>query len=730
MLESRGLILPVVLLAAACAGPAAPPVAREPPVARGQLAVAREPLVITHDMVLETTRTYGPIVIAASGITLDGNGAVIEGTVGGAPRDFTGTGIDARGVSGVTLRNVTVRGFRIGLRVRDAAHWTITDSDFSDNFHDPDFGWGEQEPGGGIALTDVRDFTLRDLVANRNWDACSLTRCNDGTIEFNDFSRASNTCLKLWNSSRHQVRDNNLSWGLRIAPGETHARDSTCVLIESGSDDNRFLRNDATHGGDGIFIRVLNGWTSRRNVFEANDVSYANNNGFEAWSPENTYVRNVANHCSYGFWLGASDRTTLIGNEAGWNGQPDGFHNAPEAFGHGGIVFVNGPSSHTRAIDNHCHDNVGGGIVLRGDVATQGAAWKAFHWVLEDNLLERNRWGLFIQHADWIDLRANVFAGNTEADVFDAGGVTNLVERDRTLRRSPDVVLMLDGPRRPVRVGERVRLAARTSYFPSPSGPPSGPPDGPVDEPGPPLACRWDLGDGTVASGPEFEHAWSRPGLQRVGVTVDNGLNAVPGSLDVFVVDDAPELDTGPAGPAGTVADNQGTLAPEGAAAWRLVDETGTGRAAFTDDADALVGGGSVHARIEPYDGGRAGLLYPASRTLGLPLAGRSVLRVWLKVRNPNIPAWQGANPVITLFESDSRWRRLTPDRDWLGSPAQLEARDQWNLIEVPLSGDAHWQVEDGPAGSAPGTLNWLVIGVDSWGWPSLDVQVDGLVIR
>ena len=64
------------------------------------------------------------------------------------------------------------------------------------------------------------------------------------------------------------IRENNLSYGLRIKPGEVHARDSTCVLIESGSNDNRFLDNDCTHGGDGVFIRVLNGWVSTGNVFE------------------------------------------------------------------------------------------------------------------------------------------------------------------------------------------------------------------------------------------------------------------------------------------------------------------------------------------------------------------------------------------------------------------------------------------------------------------------------
>ena len=40
-----------------------------------------------------------------------------------------------------------------------------------------------------------------------------------------------------------------------------HARDSTCVLIETGSDANVFLRNDITHGGD-VPLLLVTGETS------------------------------------------------------------------------------------------------------------------------------------------------------------------------------------------------------------------------------------------------------------------------------------------------------------------------------------------------------------------------------------------------------------------------------------------------------------------------------------
>src|SRR5262249_48613173 len=276
-------------------------------------------LVITRDTVLDPNRTYGRIEIKASNLKVDGRGAWLLGPAAGKtspkPGDFQGVAIQARGVSNVQLRNINARGWETGSKIEDGTRWQIEHCDFSRNFHDPNFGWGENGRRGGLVLERLGGSTIRDCKANQVWDACVLVDSSDNFLEDNDFAHASNTALKLWTSSRNIVRRNNLSYGLRISPGEVHARDSACVLIESGSNDNQFTDNDCTHGGDGIFIRVLNGWVSTGNLFEGNDCSYANNNGFEAWSPRNVYRGNKANHCSYGFWLGASDQTVLVANE-------------------------------------------------------------------------------------------------------------------------------------------------------------------------------------------------------------------------------------------------------------------------------------------------------------------------------------------------------------------------------------------------------------------------------
>ncbi len=621
-------------------------------------AAPPEPLVIKESTKLDPNRTYGPLVIAASNITIDGQGASVVGHTEGDPKTFTGDGVFAEGVSGVTLKNVKARGWENGLHLRNASDWTVENCDFSDNFHDPAFGWGEQGRRGGIVLEKVTKSTLRGNKANRVWDACVLVDSDDNVLENNDFSHTSNTCLKFWTACRNIVRKNDLSYGLRKDPGEVHARDSTCVLMESGSNDNHLVGNDCTHGGDGIFVRVLNGWVSTGNLFEENDCSYANNNCVEAWSPRNVWRKNKANHGSYGFWLGASDQTVVEGNEASYNGLPDGMHNSPHlpGEGHAGIVFMAGPSSHTIVRGNTCVGNNGAGIAAIGDLESMGQTWKAFHWIIEQNTLERNRWGIFLQHAEMIDLAANRFADNKLGDVHLEANVVRLVQRpaDPAVTQPPKAVL--HGPDVAV-VGGPAKFDASESTDPA----------------GRPLNFRWRLGS-VLAGGKTASFTLSEPGFQRLALTIDNGALSDLAWRDLYVVEDLPE---------------QGTEGAHGA--WTC---HGDGcQAKFADDEQAkLIGRSSLRARIEPYGGDRVWLRYTPPAPVSL--AGKTHLVFWLKTRNEDIPGWQNLNPLVTVLGAGDSALRLAPQRDQLSQTKYTEAREGWTYFSIPLAGDADWTAE------------------------------------
>ncbi|MFV0519671.1 MAG: right-handed parallel beta-helix repeat-containing protein [Lachnospirales bacterium] len=271
--------------------------------------------------------------------------------------------ITLRNCNNITIKNIKAKGFEIGLLMENCNSCTIEDNDFSYNYHNPDWGWDEHYDLGGIIVKNSNYNIIRNNKATNVWSALVLYMSNNNKVINNDLSHTSNVGLRLWLSSHNEFKENDFSYGIRKKPDEIHARDSSCVLIESASNYNYFIKNDMRYGGDGLFIRSLNNMVSEYNVFIENDASFANNNAFEAWDANNIYIRNKANCSSYGFWLGNSDNTILLENEVMYNGHS--FKNAPESFGNAGIACVNGSGSNFIIDSNKIACNNGPGIALR-----------------------------------------------------------------------------------------------------------------------------------------------------------------------------------------------------------------------------------------------------------------------------------------------------------------------------------------------------------------------------
>ncbi len=661
-------------------------------------------LVVTNDLVLEKgVQIPARIIVRASHVVLDGNGATLVGP--GRAGDVkslesAGVGILLEGAASVTVKNLKVRGFATALVIREAQGVSVADCDFSDNYHNPKHGWGELPARGGVLLDHARHCVLRNNRANRVWDGLHLIDSDDNLVADNDFSECSNTCAKLWKSSRNHFLENNLSYGIRIdrAAGEVHARDSTCVLIETGSDDNTWYRNNITHGGDGIFIRPLNRWVSRGNVFVENDTSYANNNCVESWSPGNTFIRNKANHGSYGFWLGGSDQTVLLGNEAAFNGLTNGYHNAPEAgFAHGGIVIVGGPSSHTVIEGNHLHHNNGAGIAFRGDVASQGLKWRTEHWVIQQNRIASNRFGIWGRWGDAILLAANVFTNNTEGNfIADVSNLTELTSQS-SLRVAPEAVI--HGPE-VVLAGQRVHFDGSLSRDPS----------------GCPLAFQWWLG-GTAGRQSSLERVFDQPGFHRLGLTVNNGALASLAWRDVLVV--------------WPVAQELGTEGQADRWAFELEGNgDGKGRVRFENDPVAIHGRHCLRFTPDPYPGAYATAIYPGSRDAGWSLAGKRQISFWIKAQNPNVAGWQNAGPVVRLLARGGQIEfKPAKDGNLLNDAPFSEARWLWMPINIPLAGDDAWGRT--VTGSAPlDRIEALSVSLDSWGGDAFTVWLDGLSVE
>jgi len=661
-------------------------------------------IVVTNDLVLEKDAQLSiRLIVRASHVTIDGNGATLVGPGEvGDPKSLeaAGVGILIEGTTGVTLKNSRAHGFATGLVLREVVAASITDCDFSDNYHNPNHGWGELPARGGILLDHVRHCVISHNRANRVWGGLHLVDSDDNLVADNDFSQCSNTCAKLWKSSRNKFLNNKLSYGLRIdrAAGEVHARDSAGVLIETGSDDNYWYRNDITHGGDGVFIRPLNRWVSRGNVFVENDTSYANNNCFESWSPGNVYLRNKANYGSYGFWLGGSDQTVLIGNEAAFNGLTNGFRNAPEpGFRHGGIVIVGGSSSHTLIEGNDLHDNNGAGLAFRGDTGSRGRNWRTEHWIIQQNRMANNRFGIWGRWGAAIVLAGNAFTNNSQGNCIT--NVSNLVDcpANRHIQTAPVADLL--GPDTSV-TGQPVCFDASNSRDPGAR----------------PLNFRWWL-DGEAGNRPVLERVFSKPGFYRLGLTVDNGALSSLAWRDLLVVE--------------PVAQELGT---EGQAArWGFeleLNDDGKGRMLFADDPQGLVGTRCLRFTPSLYPGAYATAIYPKTRDAGWDFSGKQQLRFWIKAQNPNVPGWQNAGPVVCLLGRSGRIEyKPVNDANLLNDPPFSEARWLWMPVGIPLAGDAQWQRRVVGAVSLE-RIEALSLSLDSWGGEPFTVWLDGLTAQ
>jgi len=661
-------------------------------------------IVVTNDLTLpRRAQLPARIMIRASNVTLEGNEATLTGPGRiGDPKSLetAGVGIVIEGVTNVTVKNVRVHGFATGLVLRRSSEITVSFCDFSDNYHNPKHGWGELPPRGGILVADSHHCVFRRNRANRVWDAFHLIGSDDNQITDNDFSDCSNTCAKLWRACRNKFLQNNLSYGIRIdrAAKEVHARDSTCVLIETGSDNNYWFRNNITHGGDGVFIRPLNRWVSRGNTFVENDTSYANNNCVESWSPGNVFIRNKANHGSYGFWMGGSDQTVLIGNEAAFNGRPNGYHNAPEAgFGHGGIVIVGGSASHTLIEDNDLHDNNGAGLAFRGDSASQGRAWRISHWIVQRNRMANNTFGIWGRWGEAILLAGNEFTNNAQSNFIEDVSFLTRLPTEPAVRTAPTAGLT--GPEM-VLVGQSARFDANRSRGAE----------------GRPLSYQWWL-DGKAGDGPVLQCTFPAPGFYRLGLTVHDGALAGLAWRDVLAVQ--------------PVAQELGT---EGqAAAWGFElegNENGKGRMTFTNESRGVVGGQCLRFTPDPYPGMYATAIYPGTRDAGWNFAGKTQIRFWIRTQNPNTAGWQNAGPVIRLLGRTGQIElKPVKDANLLNDPPFSEARWLWMPMTIPLAGDAQWQ----RATQGQVTLERIEaisLSLDSWGGDPFTVWLDGLTVE
>jgi parallel beta-helix repeat protein len=279
------------------------------------------------------------IVVDFTGVTLRGAGPEAD------PDTFAGLAVLVDGGENITIKNLTARGYKIGILARRSAKLHITGADLSYNWkprlyslveHESLLDWMSYhhnekdewlESGAGIYLADSDDAEIDRTTIVQGQNGVMLARSNNARIWNNTFSFLSGLGIALYRASGNTIMHNKVDWCVR---GYSHTfynrgQDSAGILIYEQSNRNIVAFNSVTHGGDGLFL-----WAGQStmdtgeggandNIFYDNDFSFAPTNGMEATFSRNVFYGNRVEQCWHGLWGGYSYDSWIVANRFAGN---------------------------------------------------------------------------------------------------------------------------------------------------------------------------------------------------------------------------------------------------------------------------------------------------------------------------------------------------------------------------------------------------------------------------
>jgi parallel beta-helix repeat protein len=289
-------------------------------------------------------RLERPLRVVADGVTVDLGEAMLVGSDEySLPDGFEGIGLLIEGRKKVTIRGGKLRGFKCAILARRCEDLVLEGVDVSGNFaqrlrstperedgadwlwpHENDDQQWRKNYGAGVCLEECFGATVRECTGRNQQNGLLLDRCEACKVYDNDFSFNSGWGIALWRSCENLVSRNKCDW---CARGYSHGvydrgQDSAGILVFEQCSNNWFVKNSATHSGDGFFLYAGHETTQRTgeggcndNVIQGNDFSHAVANAIEAtFSCGNRFVRNRCDDSNYGIWAGYSYRTRIEWN--------------------------------------------------------------------------------------------------------------------------------------------------------------------------------------------------------------------------------------------------------------------------------------------------------------------------------------------------------------------------------------------------------------------------------
>ncbi|MBS0196672.1 MAG: right-handed parallel beta-helix repeat-containing protein [Planctomycetes bacterium] len=304
----------------------------------------------------------GVIQIKGRGITVEFEpGSVLQGgPTTTDPDQFTGVGITVTDSPGVTLRNLRVNGFKVGLLAQNCDSLTLDNAGFADNYrqrlrstpsaedgqdwlfpHENDKHEWRTQHGAAVCIERSSGVTVKNVTVRRGQNGIILDRVNDSRIYDNDCSFLSGWGIAMWRSCGNIISRNAVDFCVRGHSEGVYNRgqDSAGFLFFEQCHRNAFLENSATHGGDCFFGFAGKEAIGERppadgtpvapenagcndNLLMENDFSYAPAHGIEmTFSRRNRFIHNrIVGNAICGVWGGYSNDTTIAENNFSDNG--------------------------------------------------------------------------------------------------------------------------------------------------------------------------------------------------------------------------------------------------------------------------------------------------------------------------------------------------------------------------------------------------------------------------
>lgn len=348
-------------------------------LSQGQVISKSVRIVPGERVVLSAPSSASCITVKGENITVDFGGAYVRGDkdVFHNRENFEGVGLLIDGCRNITIRNAHIQGFRFNVKIVNSQNVRLENCDLSfsrairmmrdgqqlDTFLNLRDNNAWRGYGAAVWVEGSTGCNLEKLVGTGALIGAALVDSTACVVHDCDFSFNGGWGIALSHTSDSVVSWNHLDFVNRVWGGGWGG-DSAALAVANDSDRNYFVGNSLTHGGDGFFlsnrndIGPINPQTgffdpqggSDHNVIAYNDASWSPNNAYEGtFSEGNVYIGNIGNFSGFGYWLGFSTYSLLLGNTINDNDR-------------GGIAIEQGKG--TKIDGNHMERNAGSAIHL------------------------------------------------------------------------------------------------------------------------------------------------------------------------------------------------------------------------------------------------------------------------------------------------------------------------------------------------------------------------------